>query len=63
MDGGPYLFLAVVMKEPESQVQSTKGRKNAHKFLNGRFLRVTYREEADHILIITVTVRETSFKR
>jgi hypothetical protein len=63
MDGGPYLFLAVVMKEPESQVQSTKGGKNSYKFLNGRFLRVTYREEADHILIITVTVRETSFKR
>ena len=53
----------IAIREPESYEQSIKGRKNAYKFLNGRFLRVTYREEADHILVITVTVRKTPFRR
>ncbi len=41
---------------------SVKGRTNAFHFMNGRYLRVTFREETDHILVITVTVRKKPFK-
>ena len=47
---------------PDFNEQSIKGRTNAFKFINDRFLRVTYREELDHILIITVTMRKKPFK-
>jgi len=42
--------------------QSIKGRLNAFKFINGRYLRVTFKEEPDHILVITVTIRKKLFK-
>jgi len=41
--------------------QSIKGRFNAFKFINGRYLRVTFKEEPDHILVITVTIRKKPF--
>ncbi len=51
-----------VIKDPDSIEQSVKGRTNAFKFLNGRYLRVTFKEENDHILVITVTIRKKPFK-
>jgi hypothetical protein len=42
--------------------QSIKGRLNAFKFVNGRYLRVTFKEEPDHILVITVIIRKKPFK-
>ena len=42
---------------PDRVLPTEKGRLNAIKMLGERFLRVTYMEEADHILIITVTPR------
>jgi len=42
--------------------QSIKGRLNAFKFLNGRYMRVTFKEEPDHILVITVTIKKKPFK-
>ena len=42
--------------------QNIKGRFNAFKFINGRYLRVTFKEEPDHILVITVTIRKKPFK-
>ena len=41
---------------------SVKGRTNAFHFINDRYLRITFREETDHILVITVTVRKRPFK-
>jgi len=49
------------IEHPDSLVESIKGRMNAFKFINGRYLRVTFKEEADHILVITVTVRTKVF--
>ena len=40
-----------------------KDRKNAYKYLNDRFIRVTFKEENDSILIITVTIRKKPFER
>ncbi len=39
-----------------------KDRKNAYKYIGNRFIRVTFKEENDNILIITVTIRKKSFK-
>ena len=50
------------IKKPEYIETSIKGRKNAYIFINERFLRVTFKEEDDHILVITVTVRKRPFK-
>ena len=41
--------------------QGIKGRLNAFKFINGRYLRVTFKEEPEHILVITVTIRKKPF--
>lgn len=41
--------------------QSIKGRLNAFKFINGRYLRVSFKEKPDHILVITVTIRKKPF--
>jgi hypothetical protein len=41
--------------------QSIKGRLNAFKFINGRYLRVTFKEEPEHMFIITVTIRKKPF--
>jgi hypothetical protein len=40
-----------------------KDRKNAYKHMNGRFIRVTFKEENDNIFIITVTIRKKPFER
>lgn len=52
----------VTIKNPDFCEQSIKGRINAFKFTGGRYLRVTYKEEDDHILVITVTIRKKPFK-
>jgi hypothetical protein len=48
--------------DPDALEPSIKGRMNSYKFSNGRFLRVTYKEEMTSILIITVTIRKNPFK-
>ena len=51
-----------VIRRPDRVVPSVKERRNAFKFLNGRFLRVTYKAQTDHFLVITVVVRQKQFK-
>lgn len=53
---------ACVIVNPDSCEPSIKGRVNAFQFIHGRYIRVTYKEEADHILVITVTIRKKPFK-
>lgn len=48
--------------EPEYTEPSVKGRTNAFKFIGNRFLRVTFKEETGHFLVITVTMRKKSFR-
>jgi hypothetical protein len=52
----------ITIKEPEHFKASIKGRQNAYRFIGGRFLRVTFKEEVNHILVITVAVRRRPFK-
>jgi hypothetical protein len=52
----------ITIKEPEYIEPSVKGRTNAFKFIGGRFLRVTFKEESNHIMVITVTMRKKPFK-
>lgn len=52
----------IAIHTPDYTEPSIKDRKNAYKFTGNRFLRVTYKEENDYILIITVTVRKRPFK-
>ncbi len=51
-----------VVTSPDRTAPSIKERTNAFKALGGRFLRVSYKEEADAILIVTVTVRKKPFQ-
>jgi hypothetical protein len=51
-----------ILETPDFIEQSIKGRINAFKFLNQRHLRVTYKDESDYLLIITVTTRIKPFK-
>ena len=51
----------LTLEKPDSVENSVKGRWNAFKFVNGRYLRVTYKDEPDNILIVTVTVRKKPF--
>jgi len=53
----------IAIKEPEYTEASVKGGTNAFKFIGGRFLRVTFKEEPENILVITVTMRKKPFKR
>ncbi|MBI2934081.1 MAG: hypothetical protein HYY29_00765 [Chloroflexi bacterium] len=46
------------VSEPDRVLATEKGRLNAVKQFGDRFLRVTYREEADHVEIVTVTPRK-----
>ena len=39
---------------PDKIEESRQNRKNAYKHINDKLLRVTYREEADRIVVITV---------
>lgn len=50
------------LREPERVEPSMKGKVNAFKFLNQRFIRVTYRDHTDHLLVITVVMRKKPFK-
>ena len=50
------------IEDPDFLEQSIKGRLSAFKLINGRYLRVTFKEEPDHILVITVTIRKKPFK-
>ncbi|MBI4686298.1 MAG: DUF4258 domain-containing protein [Nitrospirae bacterium] len=50
------------IRNPDFSEPSIKGRTNAFKFTNGRHLRVTFKEDADHILVITVTMRKKPFR-
>lgn len=52
----------ITIGEPDSMDASIKGRKNTYKFIGNRFLRVTFKEESDRILVITVTMRKKPFK-
>jgi hypothetical protein len=54
--------IEAVMAATEYIELSVKGRMNAFHFINDRYLRITFREETDHILIITVTIRKKPFK-
>lgn len=49
------------INDPERVEPSVKDRINAYRYNNGRFLRVTYKENDDHILVITVTIRKRPF--
>ncbi len=52
-----------VIKSADYSEPSVKGRTNAFKFLNERYLRVTYKEDTDGILVITATIRKKPFVR
>ena len=51
----------LTIKNPDFLKQSIKGRINAFKFINERYLRVTFKEALDQFFIITVTVRKKPF--
>lgn len=51
-----------VIREPETIKPSVKGRINALKVLNGRFVRVTFQDQNDYVLVITVVMRKKPFK-
>jgi hypothetical protein len=51
-----------VLENPNYFEKSIKGRVNAFKFLNGRYLRVTFKNGFDYNLIVTVVVRKTPFR-
>ncbi len=53
----------ITIKEPEFTEPSVKERTNTLKCIGGRFLRVTFKEEPDYILIITITMRKRPFRR
>lgn len=50
------------IEDPDFIEQSVKGRFNAFKYFNKRYLRVTFKKELDHMLVITVTIRKKPFK-
>lgn len=52
----------ITIGEPEYIEPSVKGRQNAYKFIGSRFLRVTFKEETNNILVITVTIRKRPFR-
>lgn len=50
------------IETPDYSEPSVKGRTNAFKFIRNRHLRVTYKEEPDRLLVVTVTIRKKPFK-
>ena len=52
----------MAINNPDYIEPSIKGRQNAYKFIGSRFLRVTFKEEPENILVITVTIRKRPFK-
>ena len=53
----------LTVEHPEYLEQTIKGRINAFKQIDKRFLRVTYRRDGDGILVITAVIRRKPFKR
>ena len=51
----------MAINNPDYIEPSIKGRKNAYKFIGSRFLRVTFKEEIENILVIE-SVARTFFK-
>ncbi len=49
--------VALAIREPDKLLPSIKGRYNAFKETANRIIRVTFIEEADRILVITVSPR------
>lgn len=49
------------IEHPDFSESSVKGRMNAYKFINGRYLRITYKAEPESILVITVTIRKKPY--
>ncbi len=52
----------MAVNNPDYIEPNMKERKNAYKFIGSRFLRVTFKEETNNILVITVTIRKRPFK-
>ena len=52
----------VDIADPDFSEASVKGRMNSIKYVNERHVRVTWKEESDYRLVITVTIRKKSFK-
>ena len=50
------------LEHPDAVEPSMKGRLNSYKFVNGRYLRITWKEQADSRLVITATIRKKPFK-
>jgi len=50
-----------VIRDPEHLLPSVKDRMNAFRWLNGRYLKVTFIEETEAIVVITVAVRKRPF--
>lgn len=46
------------LKEPDQLLSSIKGRYNALKKISAKVIRVTFLEEADRILVVTVSPRK-----
>jgi hypothetical protein len=44
--------------EPDKQLDSIKGRRNAFKTLGGRLVKVTYCREGDDIVIVTAVIKK-----
>ncbi len=51
----------LTLENPDLVKESIKGRMNAYKFIKGRYLRVTFKEELNRLFVITVTVRKQPF--
>ncbi len=51
-----------VLENPDYSEKSIKERYNAFKWLDGRYLRVTYKEEFKLTLVITVVIRKKPFR-
>ena len=52
----------MAINSPDYIEPSVKGRKNGYKLIGSRFLRVTFKEDQEEILVITVTVRKRPFR-
>ncbi|MDO8491291.1 MAG: DUF4258 domain-containing protein [Dehalococcoidia bacterium] len=46
------------LEQPEKVVPSIKGRYNAYRRIGERFLRLTYREEEERFVVVSVTPRK-----
>ncbi|MGQ3685413.1 MAG: DUF4258 domain-containing protein [Candidatus Loosdrechtia sp.] len=53
----------ITINEPEFTEPGIKSRTNAFKCIGSRFLRVTFKDEPDHILVITAAMRKKPFRR